>query len=149
MIYALIALLVVIPVLVLVGNKPKHKPQNIDPRDYQYGLRCFREYPDGTIRPLYDHIEDTARHAHGLIYHANTVPNPRNRSGVYYCTNANSPAMQFYLQDAQKIARSQGVKVGLYEVEGLPPMVVHQSDGVGYVVRAKSVRRMTRIRSIE
>lgn len=146
MIYALAALLVAAFILILIGRR---KPAMVDPRDYQYGLRCFREDDDGTIRPLYDHIEDTARHAHGMIYHANETPKRRNKSGVYYCTNANSPAMQFYLKDAQNIARSQGVKVGEWEVEGIPPLVVHQSDGPGYVVRAKAVRRMTRIRSVE
>lgn len=145
MIYALFALLILIPILVLIA---KRKPQSTA-SGRVYGLRCFREDEDGTVRPLYDHIEDTYRHAHGLIYHANEDPTPRNRSGVYFCTNENSPAMQFYLQDARRIAREEGVKVGEWEVEGLPPMVVHQSDGQGYVVRARAVKRMTRIRSIE
>lgn len=145
MIYALFALLVLIPILVFIGRR---KPQSTA-SGRVYGLRCFREDEDGTIRPLYDHVEDQYRHAHGLIYHANETPTRRNRSGVYFATNANSPELEFYIKDAQKIARSQGVQVGLYEVEGIPPMVVHKSDGAGYVVRAKAVRRMTRIRSIE
>lgn len=146
MIYALAALLFVIPILVFIGRR---KPANISPDDCRYGLRCFRENEDGSVSPLYDHIEDTARHAHGLIYHANKAPSRRNKSGVYFCTNANSPEYQFYLQEAKRIAREQGVKIGEHEIEGIPPLVVHQSDGAGYVVRAKAVKRMTRIRSIE